>query len=197
MSFAANLPAGRRGRMLALAVTVTGLLTVWFAAADPLLDLHSGQDARLAEQAARLRAMKRLTAQLPDLTRQQQDAAKAGPPPSLTLSGDSDAVAAAALQNRMQEIAAAGTLTSTEILAAAQVGAYRRIGLKLSLEATWPALIAMLKTIAQSTPPILIDDLQIHVPPPAQPGIAPSQTLRATLSVYGFRAGGTPAGKQP
>jgi general secretion pathway protein M len=196
MSLAANLPGGRRGRLLALAVTATGVLTLWFAIADPLLDFHTRQGEELTRQAAKLRAMTRLAAQLPDLARQQEAAARSAPPASLTLAGDSDAVAAAALQNKVQELAAGTTLASTEILAAAPVGAYRRIGLKLSLEGSWPALAAMLKAIAQASPPILVDDLQIHASPP-QAGAPAGQTLRATLAVYGFRAGGAGAGKQP
>ena len=127
---------------------------------------------------------------MPALKQRAESAAHAGPPPSLVLEGPSDAVAAATLQNRVQDMAglAGTTLVSVENLPVEAVGtAYHRIGLKISLNASWPVLIALLKSVEQATPPMLLDDVQIHGSP--LPMLNQNRGLEANFTIYGLRAG--------
>jgi len=127
---------------------------------------------------------------VPALKQRAESAAHAGPPPSLVLEGPSDAVAAATLQNRVQDMAglAGTTLVSVENLPVEAVGtAYHRIGLKISLNASWPVLIALLKSVEQATPPMLLDDVQIHGSP--LPMLNQNRGLEANFTIYGLRAG--------
>lgn len=192
MTIAQRLPTGRAGQALAVAITLIAVLLVWEAVAAPLLDWYGSR----ADEVERVRAlasrMEALAAGLPAMRREAQRVRAAGPPASALLAGDSDAIAAATLQGRVQDMASsAGTaLSSTEALPARQVGAYRRIALRVSFNATLPVLVQLLQSLDGSTPRMLVDDLQLHTSPiiVAQ-NRGSSPPLDATLTVVGFRAG--------
>jgi hypothetical protein len=65
-------------------------------------------------------------------------------------------------------------------------GAYRRIGLRISFNATWQALTDLLKTMELATPSLLVDDLQI------KPALHRISTVPGSLDVqcaiFAFRA---------
>ncbi|HVJ51946.1 MAG TPA: type II secretion system protein GspM [Aliidongia sp.] len=182
-----GLPTGQRGRLFALAITFAALIIIWFGAVSPLIDLYDARAQELDEQRAIAAHMAGLAAQLPELT--QRAAAHTGPAPTLVLQGSSDAVAGATLQNMVQDMASAkgASLVSVESLPAEAAGAYRRIGLKISLNAPWPVLIGLLQSVDQATPPMLVDDLQIHGSPLSL--INRATGLEAGLTIYAFRAG--------
>ncbi|MBN9509908.1 MAG: hypothetical protein J0I21_12450 [Alphaproteobacteria bacterium] len=186
-----SLPTGWPGRLLALGMTCLLLAAIWLAAVAPLAGWYDDRADALAVQRERTRHMEALAALLPALRRQ----AAAVPPDAehvALLEGDSDPVAGARLQERMQAIAAATGLTpsSIEMLPAAQVGAYRRIGLRLSVAADWAVLIRLLQGIQQATPRMLVDDLTLRAEHPAAP--TPGQTITAELTVLAFRADARP-----
>jgi general secretion pathway protein M len=106
------------------------------------------------------------------------------------LAGETDAVAGAALQLLMQQMAiGAGTsLSSVEVLPAESVGGYRRIGLHVALAAPWPALVHLLQSIEQATPPMLVDDLRLHGSPVANVALP----MDASFTVLAFRDGKAP-----
>ncbi len=197
MSGARSLPTGVGGRILALGLTFLVLVAVWVAAVQPLADWYADRADSLAQRTALARRMTDLAASLPALAGQLTGGGTpAGNPPrgmvGATLAGNTDAVAGADLQQRVQEMAvrAGVTVTSTETLPAAAAGAYRRIALHLSVNATWPVLVALLQTMGQASPRMLIDDLQVRgsrlMTQPAEP------PLEVSFTVFGFRAD-TPA----
>src|SRR6478672_4460952 len=104
---ALDLPTGRRGQLLELGLTLAVLGGAWAGIAAPLLDWH----ALRADQVRRV-------------------AAPGRPAEGAVLDGASDALAAAALQGRLQEMAArAGApLSSAEALPGEAAGTWRRIG---------------------------------------------------------------------
>ncbi len=181
------LPTGQRGRLLALGITVALLIVVWFAAISPLIDLYADRAQQLDERRGIAAHMAFVAAQLPELTQRASAANRNGPPPTLLLQGSSDAVAGAALQNLVQDMAKGGAnLVSVESLPAEPAGAYRRIGIKISFNAPWPILVGLLQSIEQASPPMLIDDLQIHGSPLSL--INRTTGLEAGLTIYSFRA---------
>lgn len=190
---AMRLPVGRTGQALAVGVALLLLLLVWLAAVSPLLDWYADR----AQAAVRARAiearMAGLVEALPLLRREAARAAERGPPQASLLSGSSDAVAAATLQGRIQDMAtSAGTaLSSTEALPARQQGAYRRIGLRVSFSADLSVFTHLLQTIDESAPRMLVDDIQLHTSPivvmQQKGGSAPP--LDVSMTVIGFRAG--------
>ena len=193
---ARSLPTGVPGRMLALGLTLLVVVALWVAAGQPLANWYADRADSLAQRTALARRMSDLAASLPALASQltggmpsgNSVGTAGGTTGSATLAGNSDAVASADLQQRVQEMAArAGvTVTSTETLPAVAAGAYRRIGLHLSVTATWPVLVALLQAVGQASPRMLIDDLQVRGPrlvvQPAEP------PLEVSFTVFGFRA---------
>ncbi len=98
------------------------------------------------------------------LQEQAKAVAAGGAGETTLLEGDSDSVASAALQEMLQAMfAQAGIqLNSVETLPGEEAGAYRRIRLRVSFNASWPLLMALLKDIELARPALLVDELQVQ-----------------------------------
>lgn len=192
MTLAGRLPTGRAGQALAVAVTLIALLLVWEVVGAPLIGWYETRADEVAQQRMLAARMEARAASLPALRRAATALGHAGPARSALLAGRTDAVAAADLQGRVQDMATgAGTaLSSTEALPARQIGAYRRIALRISFNATLPVLVHLLQSLDGSSPRMLVDDLQLHTSPivMAQNHDA-APPLDVTMTVIGFRAG--------
>jgi general secretion pathway protein M len=192
MTIVQRLPNGRTGQLLAVAITLIAVLLVWEAVAAPLIDWYDERADAVATQREIAARMQMTVRALPALEREVARSRAAGPPVSALLSGNSDAVAAASLQGRIQDMATeVGTaLSSTEALPARQQGAYRRVALRVSFNASLPVLVHLLQTIESSAPRMLVDDMQLHTSPilVAQ-AHQTSPPLDVSLTVVGFRAG--------
>ena len=192
MSAVQRLPTGRPGQLLAVALTLLGLLLIWEILLAPLIGLYEGRADDLASAEARVTHAEALVMNLPALRAEARHLKLSGPAASSLLDGSTDAVAAAALQGKVQDLAAAtGTnLSSTEALTAKQQGAYRRISLRVSLSATLPVLVHLIQSLESGSPRMLVDDLQLHTSPilvAASHDVSPS--LDASMTVIAFRAG--------
>ena len=131
---ALDLPTGRRGRLLALGLTFAVLGALWVAVAAPLIEWHALRAEQVQARRALARRMAEIAETLPELRDQARVAAASGRASGeATLDGASDAIAAATLQGRLQEMAArAGApLTSAEALPGEAAGAWRRIGVRV------------------------------------------------------------------
>ena len=197
MTLAGRLPTGRAGQALAVAVTLVALLLVWEVVAAPLIGWYETRSDEVAQQRRLAAGMEARAASLPALRRQAAALGHAGPARSALLAGRTDAIAAADLQGRVQDMATgAGTaLSSTEALPARQIGAYRRIALRISFNATLPVLVQLLQSLDGSSPRMLVDDLQLHTSPIVMAqthNVAPP--LDATMTVIGFRSGAAEPG---
>jgi len=164
------LPEGNNGRLLALGVTAVAACLVWLVIAQPLIDTYEAGAEALRQRAGIAERMQQLAATLPRLRREAATAAKAGPPTHATLSGASDAIATANLQSLLESMAgtAGAHLTSAEALPAQQQGNYRRVALRVSVDATWPTLVALLQAIERAMPRMFADDLQVHAQPTSE-----------------------------
>jgi general secretion pathway protein M len=200
---ALDLPTGRRGRLLALGITLVLLGALWFGVAAPLLGWYADRAVELENRRAVARRMAALAETLPELRLQAQSVAAAAAPGRTgvedTLEGTSDAIAGAVLQQRLQEMAArAGApLSSAEALPGEPAGAYRRIGVRVSLSTHWPALVRLLQAVAQAgSPRMLVDDLQLRSSPILLR--AGPRPMEASFTVIAFRSGAaqTAAGGQ-
>ena len=187
MSNALTLPEGRQGKLLAIAITLLGLAVIWLAAISPILGWYQAREAALAQQqniAAHMTALAGETAQL-------RAAVAAAKPQSqdqqILLAGNTDAIAGANLQSALQNLAGqAGTsLDSSEVLPVVQQGALRRIGIQVSVTATWPVLIGFLQSISTARPRMIVSQLSIMTG--SQTGS--DQPLQASFSVNAFSAG--------
>lgn len=182
-----ELPEGVRGRVLAVLLLLAVIGAVWAGVAVPLSDWYRDRADAIDRQAILARRMTQIAGELPTL--RQRVAATQATKPVTVLEGASDAVAGAALQTRLQQIAGGigASLASTEVLPGEQVGAYRRIGIRLALSAPWPVVVRLLDAVDANTPRLLVNDLQVQsaraIMTDADPG------LTASMVVFGFRSG--------
>jgi general secretion pathway protein M len=179
------LPDGLRGQVLAAALTVTLLATLWFGIAAPLFAWYQAGAEELVQRQALLRHMQAVAETLPTL---ENAPTAAKPAPTALLSGTTDALAAAAMQNAVQAMAARSgiELSSMETLPAEPRGAYRRIGLRVSLSAPWPVLIDLLRAAGQGEPRMLVDDVQLRAVPVQ--GHTADAPVGASFTLLAFRA---------
>jgi general secretion pathway protein M len=201
---ASSLPVGRTGRWLALGLTLALPAVLWVGLVSPLLEWHADRAARLDHRLIVAQRMDALVAALPQLRQQAAslaDSSAAGTGTLILLEGATDAVAAATLQQKLQdmatrvgaEVVSAETLAATQI--ATQAGAYRQIGLHVSLNTHWSVLIRLLQAIAQSSPRMLVDDVQVHAPRVLMQG--PDPVMTAAFTVLGYRADTPPLASPP
>ncbi|HET6306243.1 MAG TPA: type II secretion system protein GspM [Rhodopila sp.] len=178
---------GRAGQALAIAIVLLVVAVGWFGAVGPVLSWYHDRNLLLERRQALLHRMQDVAATLPALR-----AASGKPDPDDTAAtsmvpGATDAVAAADLQERVQQMAgAAGAgLTAIETLPATVTGEWHRVSLRVSLTAPWPVLMDLLRAIEQSPTRILIDDVHFHsATVVTHPTVLPVQ---ASMVVYGFR----------
>ena len=191
------LPTGRRGKVLALGFAVLSVGAVWAAVVDPVLSWHAERAEALAQRQSAARRIAEIARSLPELEQQAAAAATSGPPPGAVLQGTTDAVAGAALQQLVRDMAtgAGAVLSSTETLPAEQAGTFRRIGLRIAFSAPWPVLVRLLLAVEQATPMMLVDDLQVRGP---RLQVGPSDpALETSLVVLAFRTGTAPEAATP
>ena len=182
-----SLPTGRRGQLLAVALVLVALALIWFGGVSSLLDWYQQRSDLIAERSALALRLEQRAAGLPELRARAASLAPAEEPPAL--SGASDAEAAAGLQETLQTMATAESLTigSNEIMPAAADGTYRRIEVRLSINSDYPSLIALLNAIAASPTPLVVTGLDLTGPPRGQPSDVPM--IDSVITVAGWRTG--------
>jgi general secretion pathway protein M len=180
-----TLPDGRRGQILAIALTVTVLAALWFGVAAPLIGWYQAEAEALTQRQSLLRHMQALADTLPAL---EHSPAAAKPAAPALLSGSTDALAAAAMQSAVQSMASRSgvELASMETLPAEPRGPYRRIGLRVALTAPWPAVVGLLRAAGQGQPRMLVDDVQLRVTPVQ--GHSSAAPIGASFTLLAFRA---------
>jgi general secretion pathway protein M len=184
------LPSGRRGQLLAASLVLIALGGVYLLVVSPLLDLYSERATVLDNRRMLLPRLSAAADELPDLRAQVEQLRAAAGSRKITLEGGSDAIAAAALQSRIEELAASvgATIGSTESLPAEVRSGYRRIGLRYVLSGPYETLVRFLAKLEAATPPLVIDNLHIHGAL-RRPGTPAATGLDAGLDVYGYRDG--------
>jgi general secretion pathway protein M len=103
-------------------------------------------------------------------------------------------VAAANLQQSLDDLAkAVGVrVASAETLPAEAAGTWQAIPVRVTLTASWPALVQLLKSIATAPTTMVVDNLQLRPPPPGSRD--PERLIETAFSVTSWRVrdGGTP-----
>jgi general secretion pathway protein M len=188
MGAALALPEGRQGKALAVVITLLGIAILWFAAISPVLSWYQSRAALLAQQRVIVEHMTALAQEIPQLRRAVAAAKPRSQDQQILLAGDTDAIAGANLQAALQNLAGqAGTsLDSSEVMPVQQDGALRRIGIQVSITATWPTLIAFLEAISTARPRMVVGQLSLMNSSQSDSADPPVQT---NFSVSAFSAG--------
>ncbi len=184
------MPTGRRGQLLALSLLFVALGGVYFVAVSPLLGLYAERADVLENRRMLVPRLRAAADELPALRARVEQLRAAAGTRKITLDGASDAIAAATLQSRIEELAtsAGATIGSTESLPAEARPGYRRIGLRYVLSGSYETLVKFLAKLESATPPLVIDNLHIHGVL-RRPGTPAAAGLDAGLDVYAYRDG--------
>jgi general secretion pathway protein M len=179
---------GRRGQALALGLTLLVLGTGWLGVVAPLQAWYADRAETLMQRQALLQRMQALAASLPALRAAAGKGSNGVAGGTMLLGGRSDAVAAADLQEMVQRMAGAAgaSLAAVETLPAERSGAWHKVALRINLNAPWPALMSLLRSVAQSPTRIFVDDLHFHSPSTAGATLA-NAPIQASFVLYGFR----------
>jgi general secretion pathway protein M len=182
------LPTGRPGQALALALTVLAATAVWVMGIAPLARWYVERAEALQQRRMFAAHAAALAADLPRL-RRLADQPGGAHRPLAALAGSSDAVASATLQGLLQKMAGdAGTSLSTiATLPAVPVGAYRRIGLHITMTASWSQFIRLLQTVETATPRMTVDDVTLHSSSMTLSGMV-DPPIQASFTVSTFRS---------
>lgn len=189
MSGQLALPEGKTGQALAAFITLLALAVLWAGIAAPLAGWFSARASLLATERQEIARGDGLRQSLPALRAAAAAAAKQADANGILLAGGSDAIAGANLQTALQGLAAQdGTsLDSIAMVPAQQAGALRRIGVQVSVTATWPVLIALLGAIDSARPRMIVDQFTVSSPGPADAG--QDTPLQAGFAVAAYRTG--------
>jgi general secretion pathway protein M len=163
---------------------------VYLSVISPLLGLYAERAEVLENRRMLLPRLRATADELPALRARVEQLRAAAGTHKITLEGASDAIAAATLQSRIEELAtsAGATIGSTESLPAEARSGYRRIGLRYVLSGSYETLVKFLAKLESATPPLVIDNLHIHGVL-RRPGTPSAAGLDAGLDVYAFRDG--------
>jgi len=187
-----TLPEGRAGQALAIAVTIIVAAAIWLGVVMPLLGWYAGQSDALTTAQLEAAHLQALQASLPELRRRIAETAIQSSAAEVLLQGGSDAIAGANLQAALNTLAtqAGASLDSTESVPAEASGGLRRIGVAVSLTATWPTLVAFLTAIDLASPRMIVSDLTVSAD--SEPDSRQDVSLQASFTVAAFRAGAGP-----
>jgi general secretion pathway protein M len=107
------------------------------------------------------------------------------------LTGSTDALAAAELQDRVKSVIAesGGSVRSIQILPSADDGKFRRIAIRLQMTTTTAAFFDVAYALETTMPLLFLDnvDVQSRVARVAAGKPAPEPVLSVTLDLYGYR----------
>jgi hypothetical protein len=191
---AVPLPDGRRGQLLALGITALVLAAVWIGAIAPALAWYSERGEQLRTQHAMARRMAALVATLPTLLHEAEATRNDTGDAAALLTGASDTVAAATLQQRIDELAAAAgvRLASEEILPAQAAGDLRTITVRVTVSGPWKGFVNLLLALGQAEIPMIADEVQLRAPAANQrtPERTPDVLVDGSLTVTSYRAAG-------
>lgn len=194
----AALPTGRRGRLLAVSLALAVLASFYAAVVSPLIALYAANEVAAETRRMLVWKLDAVSRELPVLRSRMAKLRAAAAVDTHTLGGASDAVASAALQGRIGEIASTAgvAIASAESLPTEVQDGHRRVGLKLAVNGSYQGLIDLLAGLERTAPPLVVDNLQIRsshqrlrgpVPPRSQAAAEQVPALNASFEVYGFR----------
>lgn len=185
-AMSASMLEGHRGKGLALGLLLIAVLLTWFGVVSPLIGWYRARTLALAERESVVQHMEELVANLPAL-RAEASHAETAVPEAMLIKGRSDAMAAALLQSRIEEMAQRvdAPLASVGIVPGEPAGRWRRIGLRIAVRAEYGVVVGLLRSLLNTTPAMSIDDLSLRGALLSVPGRP--VTMDAEFTVYAFR----------
>jgi hypothetical protein len=184
-----DLPTGIRGKFLALGLCVLVLAVIYLAVITPLTALYAGNAEQLQLRQELAQRLQRSAKALPELHAEADAVQGQVSDEDLLLDGDSDSVAAAALQSTVKDLveSAGARLISSEVLPSDKRETLQRVGIHVSFSGNLTLLTTVLQGIQLAHPVILVDNVDIQGADSADQSNGPQKQLAIALDVYGFK----------
>ena len=151
----------RLAALLLLALVIFG---VYLFLVEPLVVGYDAIDREIDDAQEQLAHFERLATMRPAVAQQLQQVDSKKTAQGYYLSGGTDALAAAGLQDRINALVAdnGGTLRSTQPMPGVEEQGFRRITLKVQLTATIEELFDTLYELESGAPILFVEDLDIQ-----------------------------------
>lgn len=151
-------------RLAALLLLALVIFSAYLFLAEPLVVGYDAIDREIEDAQDQLAHFERLAAMRPAVAQQLQQAGSQQTAQGYYLSGGTDALAAAGLQDRIRALVAnhGGTLRSTQPMPGVEEQGFRRITLKVQLTATTEELFDTLYELESGAPILFVEDLDIQ-----------------------------------
>lgn len=177
-------------RLAAVALLLVVPALPFLAVVRPLLDAHAERADQIAELETKAQRLGAVAAAGAELTRQREALAERRDQGGLLLSGASEALAAAALQNTLKAAAAraGGDLRSTQALAVTEEKGFRRIAVRALLASDAEGLRTLLHAVESARPPLFVDGLEVRGR--ARTSDAEEPRLDIRIDIFGYAGGG-------
>ena len=151
-------------RLAALLLLLLVIGAVYGFVLEPIIIGYSETDQKIAEARDQISRYQRLAAMRPGLSKQVEQSASQAMSRSYYLSGSTDALAAAGLQDRVNALIAGkgGSLRSTQPMPGVDEEQFRRITLRVQMTGTTEALFETLYALEAGTPLLFVENLDIQ-----------------------------------
>jgi len=179
------------GRALALALLLLLLPAVKLAVVDPAIEAQQDSNAALAQAAGQLARLQRIAAAKPELEKLAAKLAGDIGSSDAFMRADTEALAGAALQQRLRGLIAAEGIAPGEIQWGAEQAdkGLGRVSVRVQMATTLAPLYKLMETIEGSNSPLLfLDNVDIQASSGFQPGQDPQHEtpLSVTFECYGY-----------
>ena len=151
-------------RLVAILLLLTVVAAVYLHVMDPMIAAYADVEDRLVESRKLIQHFDRLAVRGPVYASrlaalESEDRAK-----GYYLAGDTDALAAANLQDRLTRLidANSGVLRSLQPMPGSDEHGFRRIAVRVSIAATTEMLVRTLRDIEAGLPVLFIDNVEIR-----------------------------------
>ena len=151
-------------RLAALLLLALVVFSAYLFLVEPLVVGYDAIDRETDDAQEQLAHFERLAAMRPAVAQQLQQVDSQQTAQGYYLSGGTDALAAAGLQDRINALVAAngGTLRSTQPMPGVEEQGFRRITLKVQLTVTTEELFDTLYELESGAPILFVEDLDIQ-----------------------------------
>lgn len=177
-------------RVLAIGILILVIALPYWLMVRPILDEFARIDSEIAEQHERLGRLTSIAARLATLESQRDALARGGNRAEGYLTGSSEAIVAADLQNRLKTLIsnAGGKLASTQVLPATDEAGFRQVSVRVRLNTSINGLSTLLYELETGEPLLFIDNLDVSTRQdrPRTGETEGESDLSVTFDVYGF-----------
>ena len=180
-------------RAAALGLLVIALASLWSLIVQPITLAFEDYNRQIADDRALLQRYLSRAADSAQIAARRDALRQALSATARFLEGDNAALIEADLQERVKALTAAsgGTLNSTQALPSADEGGFRKIAIRVSMEADTPALQSIVRALEAETPLLFLDNLEIRAIAgrARRGGTSERDRLKVRSDLFGFMRG--------